>query len=154
MGNKYSEQWANTKSVFAFGGKRKNRNLWNVKASYWEDAAVCVRLVSLLWTCWIARTGRGFKHWRRTWGYTCRPSDLGQGTSWDTTKHWFLTDISMLTHKLFISTRVYILKKSYPLYTVVCLIKARTMEAEKQPLLDNGPYTRNRGTRDVRCDVT
>jgi hypothetical protein len=37
---------------------------------------------------------------------------------------------------------------------VVCLLKARTLEAEKQPLLGNGPYTRNRGTRQVRCDVT
>jgi hypothetical protein len=38
-----------------------------------------VRLTSVLWT----RTSRGFKHWRRTWGYVCQPTDLGQKTSWD-----------------------------------------------------------------------
>jgi hypothetical protein len=32
--------------------------------------------------------------------------------------------------------------------------EARTVEAEQQPLLGNGPYTRRRGTRYVRCDVT
>jgi hypothetical protein len=36
---------------------------------------------------------------------------------------------------------------------VAYLLEARTVEAEKQPLLDNGPYTCNRGTRHVRCDV-
>jgi hypothetical protein len=37
---------------------------------------------------------------------------------------------------------------------VAYLLKARTVKAEKQPLLDNGPYTRSRGTRYLRCDVT
>jgi hypothetical protein len=39
-------------------------------------------------------------------------------------------------------------------YIVAYLLKARTVEAEKQPLLGNGPYTRSRGTRHVCCDVT
>jgi hypothetical protein len=30
---------------------------------------------------------------------------------------------------------------------VAYLLKARTVEAEKQPLLGNGPYTRSRGKR-------
>jgi hypothetical protein len=38
--------------------------------------------------------------------------------------------------------------------TVLYLLKARTVETEKQPLLGIGPYTRIRGTRHVRCDVT
>jgi hypothetical protein len=33
------------------------------------------------------------------------------------------------------------------------LFKARTVEAKKQPLLGNVPYTRSRGTRHVRCNV-
>jgi hypothetical protein len=37
---------------------------------------------------------------------------------------------------------------------VAYLFKVRTVEAEKPPLLDNGPYTRSRRTRHVRCDVT
>jgi hypothetical protein len=37
---------------------------------------------------------------------------------------------------------------------VVYLLKARTVEAEKQQLLGYGPYTRSRGTRHVSCDVT
>jgi hypothetical protein len=37
---------------------------------------------------------------------------------------------------------------------VVCLLKASTVKAEKQPLLDNGPYTCSRRMRHVRCDVT
>jgi hypothetical protein len=36
---------------------------------------------------------------------------------------------------------------------VVYLLKARTVEAEKQPLLGNGPYTRSRGTRHVCCEA-
>jgi hypothetical protein len=36
---------------------------------------------------------------------------------------------------------------------VVYLLKARTVEAEKQPLLGNGPYTRSIGTRHVLCHV-
>jgi hypothetical protein len=40
------------------------------------------------------------------------------------------------------------------LYGIVAyLLKARTVEAEKRPLLGNGPYTRSRGTRCVGCDV-
>jgi hypothetical protein len=39
-------------------------------------------------------------------------------------------------------------------YIVAYLLKAKTVEAEKQPLLGYGPYTRSRGTRHVRCDVT
>jgi hypothetical protein len=38
--------------------------------------------------------------------------------------------------------------------TLTYLLKARTVEAEKQPVLANGPYTRSRGTRHVRCDDT
>jgi hypothetical protein len=38
---------------------------------------------------------------------------------------------------------------SYGTAFVAYLLKARTVEAEKQPLLDNGPYTRSRGTRHV-----
>jgi hypothetical protein len=37
---------------------------------------------------------------------------------------------------------------------VAYMLKGRTVEAEKQPLLGNGPYTRSRGTSQVRCDVT
>jgi hypothetical protein len=37
---------------------------------------------------------------------------------------------------------------------VAYLLKARTVEAEKQPLLSNGPYTRSSGTCHVRRDVT
>jgi hypothetical protein len=37
---------------------------------------------------------------------------------------------------------------------MVYLLLARTAEAEKQPLLDNGPYTRSRGNGHVRRDVT
>jgi hypothetical protein len=37
---------------------------------------------------------------------------------------------------------------------VLHLLKARIVEAEKQPLLDNGPYTRSRGTHHVCRDVT
>jgi hypothetical protein len=36
---------------------------------------------------------------------------------------------------------------------VLYLLKERTVVAEKQPLLGNGPYTRSRGTRHVPCDV-
>jgi hypothetical protein len=36
---------------------------------------------------------------------------------------------------------------------VAYLLKARTVEAEVQPFLGNYPYTRNRGTRHVPCDV-
>jgi hypothetical protein len=38
--------------------------------------------------------------------------------------------------------------------SVAYLLKARTVEAEQQALLGNGPYTRSKGTRQVRCDVT
>jgi hypothetical protein len=34
------------------------------------------------------------------------------------------------------------------------LLKAGIVEAEKQPLLGNGPYARSRGKRQVRCDVS
>jgi hypothetical protein len=37
---------------------------------------ISVELDSLLWTWSTARIGWGFKHWRRTWGYACQPSDL------------------------------------------------------------------------------
>jgi hypothetical protein len=37
---------------------------------------------------------------------------------------------------------------------VAYLLKARTVEAERQPLLGNDPYTRSRGKLHVRCDVT
>jgi hypothetical protein len=36
---------------------------------------------------------------------------------------------------------------------VAYLLKARTVASEKQPLLGNDPYTRSRGTREVRCDI-
>jgi hypothetical protein len=38
--------------------------------------------------------------------------------------------------------------------SVAYLLKERTVEAEKQPLLDNGPYKRSKGTRYIRCDMT
>jgi hypothetical protein len=38
-------------------------------------------------------------------------------------------------------------------YTVAYLLKARTVEAEKQPLLGNGLYTCSRGTHHIHCDV-
>jgi hypothetical protein len=38
-------------------------------------------------------------------------------------------------------------------YIVAYLLKVEIVEAEKQPLLGNDPYTRSRGTRHVRCDV-
>jgi hypothetical protein len=44
--------------------------------------------------------------------------------------------------------------KEYIINIVAYLLKPRTVEVEKQQLLGNGPYTRNRGTRHVRCDVT
>jgi hypothetical protein len=37
---------------------------------------------------------------------------------------------------------------------VAHLLKARTVEADKQPLLGNGPYTRSGGTDYIHCDVT
>jgi hypothetical protein len=37
---------------------------------------------------------------------------------------------------------------------VAYLLKPRTVEAEKQPLLGNGPYTRSKEMRHVRYDVT
>jgi hypothetical protein len=37
---------------------------------------------------------------------------------------------------------------------VAYLLKARTVEAEKQPLLGNNSYKRSRGKRHVRYDVT
>jgi hypothetical protein len=36
---------------------------------------------------------------------------------------------------------------------VAYLLKAGTVEAEKQPLLGNDPYKHSRGTRHVGCDV-
>jgi hypothetical protein len=39
-------------------------------------------------------------------------------------------------------------------HTVVYLLKARTVAAEKQPLLRNGVYTCTTGTLHVCCDVT
>ena len=39
---------------------------------------IFVRLASLLWPQWKARTDRGFKRWRRTWGRACQPFNLGQ----------------------------------------------------------------------------
>jgi hypothetical protein len=44
--------------------------------------------------------------------------------------------------------------EKFPHDTVAYLLKARTVEAEKQPLLCNSPYARSRGTRHVLCDVT
>jgi hypothetical protein len=41
-----------------------------------------------------------------------------------------------------------------PNYIVEYLLKTRTVEAEKQPLLSNGPYICCTGQRYVRCDVT
>jgi hypothetical protein len=40
------------------------------------------------------------------------------------------------------------------LHIVAYLFKAKTVDAEKQLLLRNGPYTRSRGMRHVRRDVT
>jgi hypothetical protein len=37
--------------------------------------------------------------------------------------------------------------------SVAYVLKARTVKAEKQTLLGNGPYTRSRGTRHAHCDV-
>jgi hypothetical protein len=48
---------------------------------------------------------------------------------------------------------VNVLKLSDSIYIAAYLLKARTAEVEKQPLLGNGPYTRSRGMRHVRCDV-
>jgi hypothetical protein len=39
-------------------------------------------------------------------------------------------------------------------HIVAYLLKERAVEAEKQPLLGNGLYTRSRGTLHLRCDVT
>jgi hypothetical protein len=36
---------------------------------------------------------------------------------------------------------------------VVYLLNSRIMEAEEQPLLGNGPYTRSRKTRHISCDI-
>jgi hypothetical protein len=36
---------------------------------------------------------------------------------------------------------------------VTCLLKAKTVKAEKQPFLCNGLYTNSRGTRHILCDV-
>jgi hypothetical protein len=43
---------------------------------------------------------------------------------------------------------------SYRVHIVAYLLKARTVEAEKEQLLGNGLYTCSRGTPHVRCDVT
>jgi hypothetical protein len=45
-------------------------------------------------------------------------------------------------------------KKGHIMNTVTYLLKTRTVEAEKQPLLGNGPYTCSRGMRHIRCDIT
>jgi hypothetical protein len=39
-------------------------------------------------------------------------------------------------------------------HIVTFLLKARTVEAKKQPLLGNVPYTRSGSTRHIRCNVT
>jgi hypothetical protein len=39
-------------------------------------------------------------------------------------------------------------------HNVAYMPKARTVAADKQPLLGNGPYTRSRETRHVLCGVT
>jgi hypothetical protein len=41
-----------------------------------HEALHTFSLASLLWTQWRLRTGRGFRHWRRTWGYACQTSEL------------------------------------------------------------------------------
>jgi hypothetical protein len=46
------------------------------------------------------------------------------------------------------------LYRTLRLYIMACLLKERTVEAEKQPLQGNGPYTRGREKHHVRCDVT
>jgi hypothetical protein len=38
-------------------------------------------------------------------------------------------------------------------YNVAYLLKARTVEAEKQPLLGNGLYMCSRGMHHIHCDV-
>jgi hypothetical protein len=45
-------------------------------------------------------------------------------------------------------------KLEYSEDIVAYLLKARTVEAEKQLLLGNGPYTRNRRAHHLRCDIT
>jgi hypothetical protein len=65
--------------------------------------------------------------------------------------------IPRLRHECFLANNFQlIIYLSYyqTVYTVAYLLKARTVEAEKQPLTGNGPYTRSKGTRHVRCDVT
>jgi hypothetical protein len=39
-------------------------------------------------------------------------------------------------------------------HIVAYLLKASTVEAEKQPLLGNGPCIRSREMRHIRCDIT
>jgi hypothetical protein len=45
-------------------------------------------------------------------------------------------------------------KSEYSENIVVYLLKARTVEAEKEPLLGNGPYTRSRRAHNIRHDIT
>jgi hypothetical protein len=97
-GVKLKHSWTDMTSFWlSFWQKYPSSERGRLKNSFLYLHCICVTLVSLLWTQWRARTNFSFKHWRRTWWYVCQPSDLGQGTSWDFTKHRFPTDIFMLT---------------------------------------------------------
>jgi hypothetical protein len=66
---------------------------------------------------------------------------------------------SFPTHLIFLFTlyttvmySINVLKLCDNMYIAAYLLKARTVELEKQLLLGNDPYIRSRGTRHVRCD--
>jgi hypothetical protein len=73
-----------------------------------------------------------------------RSYKLGGGGGWDPIK---------LFSSPSTQSKVKVIWKPLRLREHCYLFKARIPEAEKQPLLGNGPYTRSRGTRHVRCDV-
>jgi hypothetical protein len=71
----------------------------------------CIRLASLLWTLWKARTGCIFKH-SRTWRHACQPSGLREWTSWDITNQGFTQMFSCL-YKHFLFLLMFIFKTKY-----------------------------------------
>jgi hypothetical protein len=64
------------------------------------------------------------------------------------------TTDSSETITIYHTVRHHIPKPTNHSYIVAYLPKARTVEVDKQPLLGDGPYTRSREMRHVRCDVT
>jgi hypothetical protein len=70
----------------------------------------------------------------------------------------FIVYFSCSSNKWFTFYLVFTLNRTceewIPYSNVAYLLKARIVEAEKQSLLGNGPYTRSRGKRHVRFDVT